>query len=94
MSQYYTLLTKNGKALVSQAINTKELLNITAVAVGDGNGQVPNPDENRTALVNEKARIKPNSITINKNAANQIIIDVVIPAETGGFYIQIGRAHV
>lgn len=88
MSQYYTLLTQAGKALVAQAMNSKELLNISAVAVGDGNGEVPTPDEKRTQLIHERTRIKPNSVTINRNAANQIIIDVVIPAETGGFYIR------
>ncbi|WP_269915418.1 phage tail protein [Acinetobacter sp. HY1485] len=88
MSQYYTLLTESGKGLITQAINSKQPLNITAVAVGDGNGQVPNPDDKRTALVGEKARVKPNSVSINRSAANQLIIDVVIPAETGGFYIR------
>ena len=68
---YKGLLTNNGKALIASAtLNNK--INYSHIAVGDGNGSVPNPLETRTALVNEKARIALNVVEINPNNTNQI----------------------
>ncbi|MNY93336.1 hypothetical protein D3C78_97460 [compost metagenome] len=84
---YKGLLTNNGKALIASAtINNK--INYSHIAVGDGNGSVPNPLETRTALVNEKARIALNVVEINPNNTNQIICEAIIPSNLGGFYIR------
>lgn len=84
---YKGLLTNNGKALIASAtLNNK--INYSHIAVGDGNGSVPNPIETRTALVNEKARIALNVVEINPNNTNQIICEAIIPSNLGGFYIR------
>ncbi len=84
---YKGLLTNNGKALIASAtLNNK--INYSHIAVGDGNGSVPNPLESRTALVNEKARIALNVVEINPNNTNQIICEAIIPSNLGGFYIR------
>lgn len=84
---YKGLLTNNGKALIASAtLNNK--INYSHIAVGDGNGSVPNPLETRTALVNEKARIALNVVEINANNTNQIICEAIIPSNLGGFYIR------
>ncbi|MBP6113739.1 MAG: phage tail protein [Acinetobacter sp.] len=84
---YKGLLTNNGKALIASAtLNNK--INYSHIAVGDGNGSVPNPLETRTALVNEKARIALNVVEINPNNTNQIICEAIIPSNLGGFYIR------
>ena len=84
---YKGLLTNNGKALIASAtLNNK--INYSHIAVGDGNGSVPNPLETRTALVNEKARIALTVVEINPNNTNQIICEAIIPSNLGGFYIR------
>ncbi|OTG61234.1 hypothetical protein B9T36_02205 [Acinetobacter sp. ANC 4204] len=84
---YKGLLTNNGKALIASAtLNNK--INYSHIAVGDGNGSVPNPSETRAALVNEKARIALNVVEINPNNTNQIICEAIIPSNLGGFYIR------
>ena len=84
---YKGILTNNGKALIASAtLNNK--INYSHIAVGDGNGSVPDPLETRTALVNEKARIALNVVEINPNNTNQIVCEAIIPTTTGGFYIR------
>lgn len=87
VATYKGLLTNNGKALIASAtLNNK--INYSHIAVGDGNGSVPNPSETRAALVNEKARIALNVVEINPNNTNQIICEAIIPSNLGGFYIR------
>lgn len=87
MATYKGILTNNGKALIASAtVNNK--INYSHIAVGDGNGSVPDPSETRTALVNEKARIALNVVEINPNNTNQIMCEAIIPSNIGGFYIR------
>ncbi|MBF7687738.1 phage tail-collar fiber domain-containing protein [Acinetobacter rathckeae] len=87
MPTYKGILTNNGKALFANAsINSK--INFTHIALGDGNGSVPTPSENRSALINEKSRIALNAVGINPNNNNQLVCEAIVPSNIGGFTIR------
>lgn len=86
--QYAAIITSKGQALIAAAIKGGTTVNITEIAVGDGNGSTPVPTVGQTALVNETARININSLTVDAGNANHVIADGVIPAETGGFWLR------
>ncbi|EDU9493760.1 phage tail protein [Salmonella enterica] len=58
------------------------------MAVGDGGGNPTNPDTTNTALVNEVWRAAVNSVTVDKKHPNTIVVDLLIPANVGGFWVR------
>lgn len=88
MSQkYYTILTEKGAALLANATALGVPLKLSQMAVGDGNGTMPNPIASQTKLVNEVRRAAINTISIDENNPNQIIAEQVIPEDEGGWFI-------
>lgn len=88
MSQtYYTILTKLGAELFANATALGVQLKLTHMAVGDGNGSIPNPIATQTKLINEVQRAAINTLSVDKNNPNQIIAEQVIPEAEGGWFI-------
>ncbi|ENA2590994.1 phage tail protein [Salmonella enterica] len=87
--KFKTIITDYGKQRLIAAMSpggTK--LTLTQMAVGDGGGNPTNPDTTSTALVNEVWRAAVNSVTVDKAHSNIIIVELLIPAEVGGFWIR------
>ncbi|EIP5498028.1 phage tail protein [Salmonella enterica] len=87
--KFKTIITDYGKQRLIAAMSpggTK--LTLTQMAVGDGGGNPTNPDTTSTALVNEVWRAAVNSVTVDKTHSNIIIMELLIPAEVGGFWIR------
>ncbi|EHL2009927.1 phage tail protein [Salmonella enterica] len=87
--KFKTIITDYGKQRLIAAMSpggTK--LTLTQMAVGDGGGNPTNPDTTSTALVNEVWRAAVNSVTVDKKHPNIIIVDLLIPAEVGGFWVR------
>ncbi|HFW5272168.1 TPA: phage tail protein, partial [Salmonella enterica subsp. enterica serovar Bullbay] len=87
--KFKTIITDYGKQRLIAAMSpggTK--LTLTQMAVGDGGGNPTTPDTNNTALVNEVWRAAVNSVTVDKTHPNIIVVDLLIPAEVGGFWIR------
>ncbi|WP_077126831.1 phage tail protein [Shigella sonnei] len=61
---------------------------LTHMAVGDGGGTLPTPDSKQTRLVHEVWRHTVNRVTLDATHQNHIIAELVIPPETGGFWIR------
>ena len=87
MATYYTLLTKIGQASVANAVALNQKVNLTYMAVGDGNGNPTTPNENQTALVREKYRAQINQLTVDADNPNYIIAEMVVPTTVGGWSI-------
>ncbi len=83
---YFTLLTKQGFAAITNAAALKQQITISQMAVGDGAGNATTPDESQTALVHETYRGALNLLTAPNDS--QILAELVIPAGTGGFTIR------
>ncbi|EPD3364504.1 phage tail protein, partial [Escherichia coli] len=61
---------------------------LTHMAVGDGGGTLPTPDSKQTRLVHEVWRHTVNRVILDATHQNRIITELVIPPETGGFWIR------
>ncbi|EAP0962268.1 phage tail protein [Salmonella enterica] len=87
--KFKTIITDYGKQRLIAAMSpggTK--LTLTQMAVGDGGGNPINPDTTSTALVNEVWRAAVNSVSVDKTHSNIIIVELLIPAEVGGFWVR------
>lgn len=87
-TKYYAVLTNVGAAKLANATALGAQVEITQMAVGDGNGVLPTPNQAQTALIHELRRAPLNSLSIDPNNANQIIAEQVIPEDVGGWWIR------
>lgn len=88
MTKYLAIMTNQGAAKLANAAALGIKLNLTHLAVGDGNGALPTPDPAQIKLVNQK-RIAPlNLLNVDPNNASQIIAEQIIPENEGGFWIR------
>nr|WP_044068387.1 phage tail protein [Escherichia coli] len=87
-TKYYAVLTNVGAAKLANATALGVQVEITQMAVGDGNGALPTPNPAQTALVHELRRAPLNTLSIDPNNANQIIAEQVIPEDVGGWWIR------
>lgn len=83
---YHARMTTAGAVAEAVAHMNGATLRFTHMAVGDG--QYPVPDPNRTSLVSEKWRGPVNRVFINPKRADQLLIELVVPNEVGGFFIR------
>ncbi|HDL1114101.1 TPA: phage tail protein [Mannheimia haemolytica] len=88
MAQFHSVLTNYGVTAFAKAISTKQPLNILKMAVGDGNGRAVTPNASRTALVREVYRANISSIKLDVRNNKQVIFELTIPEDVGGFYIR------
>ena len=88
-AKYRTVVTTAGAAKFAAALTPGgKKVNITAMAVGDGGGKLPQPDAGQTQLINEVWRNKLNKISQDNKNKNYIVAELVIPPETGGFWLR------
>lgn len=87
-TKYFALLTNIGVAKLANATALGAQVEITQMAVGDGNGALPTPNPAQTALTHELRRAQLNMLTIDPVNTNQIIAEQVIPEDVGGWWIR------
>lgn len=86
--QYYSVLTDYGTQMIASAIARKQPLQITQMAVGDGNGRATTPNSRNTGLVREVHRADISAISVDPRNDKQIIFELTIPENVGGFWIR------
>lgn len=87
MAQYGTIITSAGEALLTNSFLLGQKVEITHMAVGDGGGYYqPNPG--MTGLINEVERVEVNSVELDADSANVIVVTALIPSDVGGFTIR------
>ncbi|HEI0378312.1 tail fiber protein [Escherichia coli] len=87
--KFKTVITDTGaKKLAQAAAPDGKPVRLTHMAVGDGGGALPTPDSKQTRLVHEVWRHTVNRIILDATHQNRIIAELVIPPETGGFWIR------
>ncbi|MFU2133901.1 phage tail protein [Gallibacterium anatis] len=86
--QYYSVLTDYGTQVIAGAIASKQPLPITQMAVGDGNGRATTPNSRNTGLVREVHRADISAISVDPRNDKQIIFELTIPENVGGFWIR------
>ncbi|HCZ3389537.1 TPA: phage tail protein [Escherichia coli] len=87
--KFKTVITDTGaKKLAQAAAPDGKPVRLTHMAVGDGGGALPIPDSKQTRLVHEVWRHTVNRVILDATHQNRIIAELVIPPETGGFWIR------
>ncbi len=87
--KFKTIITDTGAKKLAQATAPDgKPVRLTHMAVGDGGGTLPTPDSKQPRLVHEVWRHTVNRVTLDATHQNHIIAELVIPPETGGFWIR------
>ncbi|CAH3675784.1 phage tail protein [Citrobacter freundii] len=88
-TKFKTIITTAGAAkLAAATVPGGKKVNLTAMAVGDGGGVLPQPDAGQVKLVNEVWRHALNKISQDNKNKNYIVAELVIPPEEGGFWMR------
>ena len=85
---YLATITTLGLAKIANAIATDTPLNLTTMAIGDGNGNPTTPSESDTDLVRSVYSGTTNYINVDPADATRVICELIVPAEEGGFTIR------
>ncbi len=88
MSTYYAILTAVGEAKLANATALGTKLQLSKMAVGDGNGALPTPVRTQAALVRETYRADLNELKVDPINESQIIAELVIPETEGGYWLR------
>lgn len=91
MAKFKTIITTVGAAKIAAVLagtGSIVLDNTAKMAVGDGSGTLPTPNPAQTKLVNEVHRASINKASIDASDPKNIIAELVIPPETGGFWLR------
>ena len=88
MAEFRTIHTTLGLAAMAAAEATGTPVNLTHMAVGDGNGNPVAPVESQTNLVRELFRAPVNRVFQSPTQPNRFTAELVIPATAGGFVLR------
>lgn len=87
--KFKTIITDTGAQKLAQAAAPDgKPVRLTHMAVGDGGGTLPKPDSKQTCLVHEVWRHTVNRVILDATHQNRIVAELVIPPETGGFWVR------
>jgi len=78
---FYSIVTNVGAELINKALSSGEKINLSFIAVGDGNGQYHEPQSSQTELIHETYRTNISEVT-------ELTVKGLIPTDVGGFYIR------
>ncbi|ENV09295.1 hypothetical protein F966_01951 [Acinetobacter higginsii] len=87
-TEFFTVITDKGLAKIAEAVDADKKLGIKHMAFGDGNGITPIPDRSFENLVNEKTRVEVNSVEIDPNNPEWLVVEAIVPNSVGGFHIR------
>ncbi|MEX3310914.1 phage tail protein [Citrobacter freundii] len=88
-TKFKTIITTAGAAkLAAATVPGGKKVNLTAMAVGDGGGALPDPNVGQVKLINEVWRHALNKISQDNKNKNYIVAELVIPPEVGGFWMR------
>ncbi|EPH2195574.1 phage tail protein, partial [Escherichia coli] len=88
-TKFKTVITTAGAAkLAAATVPGGKKVNLSAMAVGDGNGKLPVPDAGQTKLVHEVWRHALNKVSVDNKNKNYIVAELVVPPEVGGFWMR------
>lgn len=85
---FYTILTKVGQAKIANATALGTKVNFATLKAGDSNGTYYNPTEAQEDLAHTVWQGNINSIKVDEENPNWLIIEIVIPSSEGGFVIR------
>lgn len=88
MTKYTGIWTEYGLKKLARYAGEGKTISFTHLAIGDGNGAVPEPAANATSLVHEVWRGNLNNVANNPQNEASVLVEIVIPYNVGGFFIR------
>ena len=88
MANHYTILTDVGATKVANALRSGPRIEIREMALGDGNGTLPQPNSSAKALVNERYRAQINSVSVDAKNDAWVIFEQILGPNVGGWWIR------
>lgn len=85
---FFSLITDVGKAKFANAIALGKKVELSSMAVGDGNGDYYEISEKQTQLKNKVWEGALTKVFISEDSQNEILVESYIPTDVGGFYIR------
>ncbi|MBX9761570.1 MAG: phage tail protein [Pseudomonadaceae bacterium] len=85
---FQTIHTKTGLRALARAEASGVPINLTHMAVGDGNGNPAPPNWEQTQLARERYRATINRVYPDPNDATRFTAELVIPATAGGWVMR------
>lgn len=85
---YYTILTALGASVLTNAYVSGTSIELTHLALGDGDGSAVTPTEGMTALVHEVHRVPISSLAVDAENDNWLVAEAVIPTTVGGWTVR------
>lgn len=85
---FTTIHTNYGLQSLARAEATGVPINLTHMAVGDGNGNAVTPNPSQTTLLRERFRATINRVYQSSDDPLRFTAELVIPASTGGFTLR------
>jgi hypothetical protein len=86
--QIYSLPTNVGTAKMTYGAANNLPVQISHMAIGDGNGALVSPGAGASALVHEVYRAQLNQLYQHDTNPNWLVAELVLPAEVGGWTIR------
>ena len=80
--------TRKGLDKLAAQLAGGEAVTIKHIALGDGGGSVPPALESMTGLLGERWRGVVNTVEIDPDSENSVIVQAVIPYNVGGWFIR------
>lgn len=88
MAQYIGIVTSAGQAKLAAYLAGGAQVQVTHMAVGDGNGADITPNAAMTGLVHEVHRAPITALTVHPANQNWLRAELIIPANVGGWTIR------
>ena len=87
MTEYFCILTPEGRTKLAQAALLEQPLVITHMAVGDGNPQTTPPADDQATLVHQVYRASLNKLYAPDADRSVVIAEMAIPTTAGGWHV-------
>ena len=90
---FRAILTNVGKAVIANSVLIGNMVNLTKVKLGDSNKEYYEPDEKQEELKHVVWEGNTNNVYIDPDNPNWIVVEAMIPASVGGFWIREGAIY-
>lgn len=85
---FFTILTTIGQAKIANAVALGQQIQVTEMALGDGNGNPTTPNQGQTGLVRQVYRAQLNQLSVDATNPNYVIAELVVPSDVGGWTVR------
>ncbi|QMP19179.1 tail fiber [Pseudomonas phage Persinger] len=85
---FFTILTSIGQAKIANAVALGQQIQVTEMALGDGNGNPTTPSQSQTGLVRQVYRAQLNQLSTDPANPNYVIAELVVPSDVGGWTVR------